>query len=152
MCNSHLPHQCHQNRRNHRMQSPRSHQYPELSLILRYLFIPVPAGISLPMITFSFIPMSGSTLPLMAASVRTFVVSWKDAADRKELVAREAFVIPSSTCLPSASSLPSFSRSSFVSSKSSVSTNVPGAYRNLRLSPHGLSAASGARSPRYAYR
>ena len=39
------------------------------SLILRYLFIPVPAGISLPMITFSFIPINGSILPLIAASV-----------------------------------------------------------------------------------
>ena len=36
------------------------------------------------MITFSFRPTSGSTLPLIAASVRTFVVSWKEAADRKE--------------------------------------------------------------------
>ena len=42
------------------------------------------------MITFSFRPISGSILPLIAASVRTFVVSWKDAADRNELVAREA--------------------------------------------------------------
>ena len=41
-------------------------------------------------------------MPLIAASVRTLVVSWKDAADRKELVARDALVIPSSTCLPSA--------------------------------------------------
>ena len=40
------------------------------------------------MMTFSFRPASGSTLPLMAASVRTRVVSWKDAADRKESVAR----------------------------------------------------------------
>ena len=94
--------------------------------MLRYLFIPVPAGISLPIITFSFIPINGSTLPLIAASVRTLVVSWNDAADKKEFVAREAFVIPSSTCLPSALTLPSFSRISLVSSKSSVSTNTPG--------------------------
>ena len=32
----------------------------------------------------------------MAASVSTLVVSWKEAADRKESVAREALVIPSS--------------------------------------------------------
>ena len=60
-------------------------------------FIPVPTGISLPMITFSFRPTRGSILPLIAASVRTFVVSWKDAADMKELVASAAFVIPSIT-------------------------------------------------------
>ena len=59
---------------------------------------PVPAGISLPMMTFSFRPASGSTLPLMAASVSTRVVSWKDAADRKESFARAALVMPSSTC------------------------------------------------------
>ena len=35
---------------------------------------------------------------MIAASVRTFVVSWKEAADKKELVAREAFVIPRSVC------------------------------------------------------
>ena len=69
--------------------------------------MPVPTGISLPMITFSFRPIKLSILPLMAASVRTFVVSWKEAAERNELVAKAAFVMPSSTCLPSASSLPS---------------------------------------------
>ena len=31
----------------------------------------------------------------MAASVNTLVVSWKDAADMKDSVANEAFVIPS---------------------------------------------------------
>ena len=35
-------------------------------------------------------------MPLMAASVSTLVVSWKEAADRKDSVAREALVIPSS--------------------------------------------------------
>ena len=30
----------------------------------------------------------------MAASVRTLVVSWKEAAERKESVAREALVMP----------------------------------------------------------
>ena len=39
---------------------------------------PAPAGISLPMMTFSFRPTRWSTLPLMAASVRTLVVSWKE--------------------------------------------------------------------------
>ena len=56
--------------------------------------MPVPEGRSLPMITFSLRPRSGSALPLIAASVRTLVVSWKDAAERKESVASEAFVIP----------------------------------------------------------
>ena len=39
--------------------------------------IPVPAGISLPMITFSFRPIRWSSLPLILASVRTLVVSRK---------------------------------------------------------------------------
>ena len=64
-----------------------------------YLFIPVPAGINLPIITFSLRPTSGSTLPLIAASVRTLVVSWNEAADKNELVASEAFVIPSIICV-----------------------------------------------------
>ena len=81
------------------------------SLISRYFLIPVPAGICFPMITFSFRPTSGSIFPLIAASVSTFVVSWKDAADRKESDARDALVIPSSTCFPSAGSLPSAIRS-----------------------------------------
>ena len=49
---------------------------------------------SLPMITFSFRPIKGSILPLMAASVRTLVVSWKEAADRKDSVAKADLVIP----------------------------------------------------------
>ena len=48
----------------------------------------------MPMMTFSFRPSRWSTLPLMAASVRTLVVSWKEAADRKLSVAREAYVMP----------------------------------------------------------
>ena len=44
---------------------------------------PVPAGISLPMMTFSLSPIRWSLAPLMAASVSTRVVSWKDAAARK---------------------------------------------------------------------
>ena len=56
--------------------------------------MPVPAGISLPMITFSFRPSSGSDLPLIAASVSTRVVSWKEAAASHESVASDAFVIP----------------------------------------------------------
>ena len=59
-----------------------------------YLIIPVPAGINLPIITFSFNPINGSILPLIAASVRTLVVSWNEAADKKLSVARAALVIP----------------------------------------------------------
>ena len=49
---------------------------------------PVPAGISRPTITFSFRPSSMSTLPLTAASVRTRVVSWKEAAENTERVCK----------------------------------------------------------------
>src|SRR3982074_2346942 len=52
---------------------------------------------SLPMITFSFRPRSRSTLPEMAASVRTRVVSWKEAADSHEVVFSAALIRPSST-------------------------------------------------------
>ncbi len=40
-------------------------------------------------------------MPSSAASVRTFVVSWKEAAERKESVLSDAFVMPrmiSSAC------------------------------------------------------
>ena len=47
------------------------------------------------MITFSLRPLSRSILPSSAASVSTFVVSWKEAADRNESVFSEALVIPS---------------------------------------------------------
>ena len=46
------------------------------------------------MMTFSFKPSSRSTLPSIAASVSTFVVSWKEAAERNDSVASEALVIP----------------------------------------------------------
>ena len=55
---------------------------------------PVPAGINLPIITFSFKPRSLSVLPEHAASVSTLVVSWKEAAEIKLSVLRAAFVIP----------------------------------------------------------
>ena len=44
---------------------------------------PVPQGTSLPTITFSLRPCKLSTLPETAASVKTLVVSWKDAAETK---------------------------------------------------------------------
>ena len=54
----------------------------------------MPAGMSFPMMTFSLRPMSGSDLPSMAAWVSTRVVSWNDAADSHDSVARDALVIP----------------------------------------------------------
>ena len=53
---------------------------------------PVPAGINLPTITFSFKPISLSSLPETAASVRTRVVSWNEAAEINDLVLRLAFL------------------------------------------------------------
>ena len=50
------------------------------------------------MMTFSFRPTRWSTLPLMAASVRTLVVSWNEAADRKESV--DAFVEKDLAAIP----------------------------------------------------
>jgi len=77
--------------------------------ILEYLNVlsPVPAGMSLPTITFSFKPCSTSILPLIAASVRTLVVSWKEAAEIKDLVCKEAFVIPNNTGSTFAGDFPS---------------------------------------------
>ena len=74
--------------------------------------MPLPAGISLPMITFSFRPRSRSIWPLMAASVSTRVVSWKEAAEMKESVESDALVMPSSMYSKVAPFLPSaFTRS-----------------------------------------
>ena len=66
----------------------------------------MPAGISLPIITFSFRPLSQSDLPSIAASVRTLVVSWKEAAEIKLSVFSEALVIPNSTGVNSAGAPP----------------------------------------------
>ena len=55
--------------------------------------MPLPAGIKWPTITFSFKPSSLSTWPLIAASVKTFVVSWKLAADINDSEESAAFVI-----------------------------------------------------------
>src|SRR3972149_2934958 len=81
---------------------------------------------SFPMITFSFSPISGSILPLVAASVRTRAVSWKEAALRKESVASEALVIPSRVGRAWAGSLPSAMARAFSSSNSNLSTSWPG--------------------------
>ena len=52
---------------------------------------------SLPIITFSFKPLNQSDLPSIAASVRTLVVSWNEAAYIKLSVLSEALVIPNKT-------------------------------------------------------
>lgn len=46
------------------------------------------------MMTFSLRPRSGSLFSESAASVRTRVVSWKEAADSQDSVASDALVIP----------------------------------------------------------
>ena len=58
---------------------------------------PVPAGISLPIMTFSFRPMRRSSLPAIAAPANTLMVCWKELADRKLSVLSDAFVIPNRT-------------------------------------------------------
>ena len=58
------------------------------------------------MITFSFKPLNQSDLPSMAASVRTLVVSWNEAADIKLSVFREALVIRYHTGVNSAGAPP----------------------------------------------
>ena len=72
---------------------------PRLHFVLRHavddgstIFRCTRAGrISRPTMTFSLSPWRLSTLPETAASVRTRVVSWKEAAEMKLSVAREAF-------------------------------------------------------------
>ena len=67
--------------------------------------------------TFSFNPARRSTLPLIAASVSTFVVSWKDAAEMKLSVERLALVMPRSSGSAIAGSPPLSSTFWFASSK-----------------------------------
>jgi hypothetical protein len=55
---------------------------------------PVPAGINLPIITFSFRPTSLSSFPLIAAFISIFVVFWNDAAERKLFLYRDTSEIP----------------------------------------------------------
>ena len=65
-------------------------------------------------------------MPSSAASVSTFVVSWKEAADRKESVASEALVMPRMISSNWACSLLAFLSSAFVRAISWRSTNWPG--------------------------
>ena len=63
---------------------------------------------------------------MMAASVRTRVVSWNEAAEMNESVDSEALVMPSSTLSYEAGRLPSASTRSFSFSSSERSTCSPG--------------------------
>ena len=65
-------------------------------MISLFFNAPVPAGISLPIITFSFNPVRLSVLADTAASVSTLVVSWNEAAEIKLSVFKDARVIPNS--------------------------------------------------------
>ena len=55
-------------------------------------------GITRPRITFSFSPLRSSLFPQIAASVKTLVVSWNDAADINDSVAVMSSVILGSYC------------------------------------------------------
>ena len=74
-------------------------------------------------IIFSLRPTKRSILPLIAASVRTLVVSWNDAADKKLSVARAALVIPKSV-LATIAGLPPLERTSLFSSRTLYSSNA----------------------------
>ena len=77
------------------------------------------------MITFSLSPRRWSFLPRIAASVRTRVVSWKEAADKKLLVSSEALVIPIRTGRAVAGTPPEIRTSLLASVKSVMSIRVP---------------------------
>jgi hypothetical protein len=81
---------------------------------------------SLPMMTFSFKPRSRSFWPMTAASVRTRVVSWKEAAARKLEVESDAFVTPSRTVCAVAGSPPAAMVRALMSSNSKRSKSSIG--------------------------
>ena len=64
-------------------------------------------------------------MPLIAASVSTRVVSWKDAAEMKLSVDREALVMPRRTGWAVAGRLPAATALSFSSWKTNLSTSSP---------------------------
>ena len=68
------------------------------------------------MMTFSFKPIKESDFALSAASVSTLVVSWKEAAESQDSVAKEALVMPISTGRPEAGLMPSETARRFSSS------------------------------------
>ena len=93
--------------------------------MLLYSLAPVPAGISLPRITFSLSPCNISHLPRVAASVKILVVSWNEAADKNESVSRDALVIPSITGFPVAGTPPAKITGLFISANSLNGTASP---------------------------
>ena len=70
-------------------------------------------------------PLSLSIFPVTAASVRTLVVSWKDAADTNESVASEALVIPRRILSNSIKAFPSSERILFFSATADSSACSP---------------------------
>ena len=111
---------------------------------------PVPAGTRCPRMTFSFSPTKRSTFPESAASVSTFVVSWKLAAEIKLLLCTDAFVIPNNWVLavaglgfePLATSPPNASICALACCKASLGTTLPKAYS---LSPISVILTQSAR-------
>ena len=87
---------------------------------------PVPAGINLPTIMFSFNPFKLSVLPLIVASVNTLVVSWKLAALSHESTSLFALVIPNIIGLALAPVLPLIKAVLFALLSSSKETFCPG--------------------------
>src|SRR6266849_6388150 len=86
----------------------------------------IPAGIKRPTMTFSFRPNRLSTRPLIAASVKTRVVSWNEAAEIKLSVVNAALVIPSNTGFPRPGCPPLANTRSFSSSNNILLTLLPG--------------------------
>src|SRR5262245_38490985 len=98
---------------------------------------PVPAGIRRPTMTFSFKPRRSSFRPRTAASVRTRVVSWNEAAEMKDSVASDALVMPRRTGCRVALPLPSCSVRSLMSSARERSSCSP---RSRPVSPEAATS------------
>ena len=92
------------------------------------------------MITFSLRPRRRSILPSIAASVRTLVVSWNEAADRNDSVASEALVMPRMTSSAWAPSPPASFTAWLMRRSRERSTNWPGRQVGVALlvDPHLL--------------
>src|SRR5216117_3089863 len=87
--------------------------------------MPVPAGMRWPMMMFSLSPSRSSFAPRIAASVRTRVVSWNDAAEMNDCVVRLDLVMPRSNGSLVAGLPPFFTARSFTSRNVSLSTFSP---------------------------
>ena len=119
----------------------------------RVICAPVPAGIRRPTMTFSLRPSSVSCLPLTAASVRTRVVSWNEAAEMNERVCRLALVMPSRTGCAVGGLLALFLRLRVdLVELDPVDLLACRSARSRRSPRSRPSAASGERSPRCACR